>query len=81
VALARTLANDPPVILADEPTGNLDPDSRRVVLDFFDQLHAEGQTILVVTHDTFVADRAKRIFHLADGAITEQSESSQLRVA
>lgn len=81
VALARTLANDPPVILADEPTGNLDPDSRRVVLDFFDQLHAEGQTILVVTHDSFVADRAKRIFHLADGAITEQSESSQLRVA
>jgi putative ABC transport system ATP-binding protein len=81
VALARTLANDPPVILADEPTGNLDPDSRRVVLDFFDQLHAEGQTILVVTHDTFVADRAKRTFHLADGAITEQSESSQLRVA
>jgi putative ABC transport system ATP-binding protein len=81
VALARTLANDPPVILADEPTGNLDPDSRRMVLDFFDQLHDEGRTILVVTHDAIVANRAKRLFHLADGAITEQSEPSKIRVA
>jgi len=81
VALARTLANDPPVILADEPTGNLDPDSRRIVLDFFDQLHEEGRTILVVTHDAIVADRAKRLFHLADGAITDQSDTSKLRVA
>lgn len=81
VALARTLANDPPVILADEPTGNLDPDSRRIVLDFFDQLHSESRTILVVTHDMVVADRAKRTFHLADGAITDRSDASKLRVA
>lgn len=81
VALARTLANDPPVILADEPTGNLDPDSRRIVLDFFDELHAESRTILVVTHDAIVADRAKRTFHLVNGVITDQSEPSKLRVA
>lgn len=70
VALARTLANDPPVILADEPTGNLDPNSRQIVLDFFDQLHAEGRTILVVTHDVIVADRAQRRFELAGGLVT-----------
>jgi putative ABC transport system ATP-binding protein len=81
VALARTLANDPPVILADEPTGNLDPDSRRIVLDFFDQLHAESRTILVVTHDAIVAERAKRSFYLQDGAITDQAEQPKLRVA
>lgn len=70
VALARTLANDPQVILADEPTGNLDPDSRRVVLDFLDELHDEGRTIVMVTHDSAAAERAKRWLRLADGVIT-----------
>lgn len=71
VALARTLANNPPVILADEPTGNLDPDSRRMVLDFFDELHAEKRTIVMVTHDVAAAERAHRWLRLTDGTITQ----------
>lgn len=70
VALARTLANDPPAILADEPTGNLDPESRARVLDFFDELHAQGRSIVMVTHDPAAANRAQRRLVLADGAIT-----------
>ena len=60
VALARTLANDPCVILADEPTGNLDPEMRDQVLAFFDEFHRSGKTIIVVTHDPEVALRAAR---------------------
>lgn len=81
VALARTLANNPPVILADEPTGNLDPSSRRIVLDFFDELHAEGRTIVMVTHDTGAAERAGRWLHLNDGAITESLREQSIRAA
>lgn len=81
VALARTLANNPPVILADEPTGNLDPDSRRIVLDFFDELHAERRTIIMVTHDTAAAERAGRWLHLVDGTIAEASPSLLRRAA
>ncbi|MFI4875146.1 MAG: ABC transporter ATP-binding protein [Blastopirellula sp. JB062] len=74
VALARTLINDPQLILADEPTGNLDPASREVVLQAFDQCHAEGRTLVVVTHDMDVARRASRQMTLIDGTIVE-SES------
>jgi putative ABC transport system ATP-binding protein len=81
VALARTLANNPPVILADEPTGNLDPDSRRIILDFFDELHAEKRTIVMVTHDTAAAERAGRWLHLVDGTIAEASRGSLSRAA
>jgi len=70
VALARTLANSPSVILADEPTGNLDPESRRVVLDFFDELHQDGATIVMVTHDAVAADRAQTWLRLEHGTIT-----------
>jgi putative ABC transport system ATP-binding protein len=70
VALARTLANNPPIILADEPTGNLDAESRSLVLDFFDQLNSEGRTIVMVTHDPAAAERASRKLHLRDGRIT-----------
>lgn len=69
VALARTLANDPEVILADEPTGNLDPESRERVLGFFDQLHREGRTIVMVTHDMQAAQRSRRQVSLHDGRI------------
>lgn len=81
VALARTLANDPPVILADEPTGNLDPDSRRIVLDFFDELHAEGRTIVMVTHDSAAAERAAVRLKLVDGAIIEDVSISKSKAA
>lgn len=72
VALARTVANNPPVILADEPTGNLDPDSRTHVLNFLDDLHSRGRTIVVVTHDPTAAQRAQRQLKLRDGAIIEE---------
>ena len=74
VALARTLVNDPQIILADEPTGNLDPDSREVVLKAFDDCHAEGRTIVMVTHDPAAAARAERRLVLRDGTIREHSD-------
>ncbi len=69
VALARMLANDPEVILADEPTGNLDPETSASVLEFLVDLHREGKTVVLVTHDPGVADRAGRSLRLVDGAI------------
>ncbi len=81
VALARTLANDPPVILADEPTGNLDPSTREQVLDFLSDLCREGRTVVMVTHDPSAAERASRVLQLADGAVHADSRSGALRVA
>ncbi|MCO6435963.1 MAG: ABC transporter ATP-binding protein [Phycisphaerae bacterium] len=73
VALARTLANDPRIILADEPTGNLDPQTRDVVLATLDSFHREGRTIIVVTHDPAVAKRAQRRLSLSSGSIVDDS--------
>jgi putative ABC transport system ATP-binding protein len=73
VALARTLANDPALILADEPTGNLDPTTRESVLSLFDDFHDEGRTIIVVTHDPAVASRASRVLRLEEGSISALS--------
>jgi putative ABC transport system ATP-binding protein len=70
VALARTLANNPAVVLADEPTGNLDPEMRGVVLNFLDELHRERRTVVMVTHDPAAAARATRVLRIADGAVT-----------
>lgn len=70
VALARTLANDPSVILADEPTGNLDPDTRDDVIAFFQRFHRAGKTIVMVTHDPQIAQRATRELKLVDGAVS-----------
>jgi putative ABC transport system ATP-binding protein len=70
VALARTLANDPALILADEPTGNLDSDNRQAVLDFLDELHQAGRTIVMVTHDPSAAQRATASLHLQHGVLT-----------
>jgi macrolide transport system ATP-binding/permease protein len=69
VSIARALINDPPVILADEPTGALDSQSGADLLDLLDRLHAEGRTILVVTHDPSVAARARRVIRIRDGHI------------
>jgi putative ABC transport system ATP-binding protein len=74
VALARTLANDPAVILADEPTGNLDPETRQQVLEFLQDLSHEGRTVIMVTHDPVAASFAKRTIKLADGAIVDDSQ-------
>ncbi|MFO8016509.1 MAG: ABC transporter ATP-binding protein [Candidatus Woesearchaeota archaeon] len=71
VAIARALANDPDVILADEPTGNLDTRTGDTVMSFLSKLHREeGKTIVMVTHDPHVANSAERIEHLKDGKIT-----------
>ncbi len=69
VSIARALVNDPPVILADEPTGALDSQSGADLLDLLDSLHAEGRTILVVTHDASVAARARRVIRIRDGHV------------
>lgn len=70
VAIARALAADPDVIVADEPTGNLDSVSGSTILNMLDELHQKrGKTILMVTHEKYVAERAQRIIHLKDGQI------------
>ena len=69
VAIARALAPDPALILADEPTGNVDTDTGATVLDIFAELHAAGNTILLVTHERHVAERADQIVHITDGTI------------
>ena len=69
VAIARALANDPKLILADEPTGNLDTKTGASILDLFDDLQGEGRTLVMVTHDPNVADRAERRIHIVDGEI------------
>jgi macrolide transport system ATP-binding/permease protein len=73
VAIARALMNDPPVILADEPTGALDSRSGQDVMALLRQLHEEGRTIILITHDEKVAAQAKRIIRIQDGQITEDS--------
>jgi len=72
LALARMLANDPAVILADEPTGHLDPETSQQVIEFFEEVNAEGRTIVMVTHDPRAAKRAKRILRLDRGAIVSE---------
>jgi putative ABC transport system ATP-binding protein len=71
VALARMLANDPAVILADEPTGNLDPGTREEVMNYLVQFNREGRTIVMVTHDPEAAKRAKRIVKLVEGRVSD----------
>jgi putative ABC transport system ATP-binding protein len=71
VALARTLVNDPRLILADEPTGNLDPANRQLVLEILDESRSAGRTVVMVTHDPVAAQRAERQLCLCDGAVSE----------
>jgi putative ABC transport system ATP-binding protein len=71
VAIARALVTDPAVVLADEPTGNLDTRSGEEVLEIFSRLNAEGRTIVLITHEDSVAERARRVVRLRDGRIVE----------
>ncbi|MFH0981981.1 MAG: ABC transporter ATP-binding protein [Planctomycetota bacterium] len=73
VALARVLANDPEFILADEPTGNLDPETGQQILDLLEEMNREGRTIVMVTHDPRAAKRAQRTLRLADGVIRSEN--------
>ena len=68
-AIARALVNDPLIILADEPTGNLDTKTGSEIMDIFDKLHQQGHTVIMVTHEAEIARHARRIIHLRDGLI------------
>ena len=74
VALARALVNDPAIVLADEPSGNLDTETEADILDLFGEFHDAGTTMVVVTHERHVAERAERIVHLLDGEIERIEE-------
>jgi putative ABC transport system ATP-binding protein len=71
VAIARALITNPSIVLADEPTGNLDSSTGREIMALFDRLHAEGNTLIVVTHEAHVAKHARRVIHLRDGNIVK----------
>ena len=74
VAIARALVNDPSIILADEPTGNLDSKSGHEIMNILDELHNRGNTIILVTHEDDIAQHAHRVIRLFDGKITEDEE-------
>ncbi len=75
VAVARALANDPLILLADEPTGNLDTHTSTEIMVLFDELHSRGRTIIMVTHETHVAVHAQRTIHMRDGEIESDTRN------
>jgi putative ABC transport system ATP-binding protein len=77
VAIARALVNKPSILLADEPTGALDSQTGAEVMDLIDELHAQGLTVIVVTHDPLVAQRAERVITLSDGVIISDEENGK----
>ncbi|MBW8747133.1 MAG: ABC transporter ATP-binding protein [Acidobacteria bacterium] len=79
VAIARALVNSPSIILADEPTGNLDSKTGDEIMTLFDELHARGNTIVVVTHEPDIAEFAHRIVTIRDGKIASDNQSSRVR--
>ncbi len=76
VAIARALINQPDVLLADEPTGNLDADTGSSILELFHELHREGQTMVLVTHDQKVAEAADRVVTLVQGRLSPESAAA-----
>ena len=75
VAIARAIAQAPPIILADEPTGNLDSNSTREIMGILKGLHEEGRTVILITHDNEIAAQAKRVIKIMDGKIVEDYEN------
>lgn len=82
VAIARALVNNPSLVLADEPTGNLDTQTGEMVLETFQRLHAErGRTIVLITHESYVAEHAERIIFVRDGSIADDISVKNRRLA
>jgi len=79
-AIARALVNSPAVVFADEPTGNLDSKSGGQIMDFLQQLHNKGHTIVLITHETYTAEYAERIIKLHDGSLQSDARSHQRRL-
>jgi putative ABC transport system ATP-binding protein len=77
VAIARALVNDPAVLLADEPTGNLDSQTSEEIMGLFEHLNEGGRTIIMVTHDEDVASHARRIIRLRDGSIVDDQPTAR----
>jgi len=77
VAIARALANDPEMIVADEPTGNLDSKTGKFVMDFLEKMHQEGKTIILITHDLELVHYAKRIIYIRDGKIEKEIKAKK----
>ncbi len=80
VAIARALVNSPSILLADEPTGNLDSQTGHEIMKLFDHLHGEGHTIILVTHERDVADCAHRIVHILDGQIDRDERTKKVPI-
>lgn len=81
VAIARALVNEPSLLLADEPTGNLDTKTGDAILELFDELHAQGLTIVMVTHDPEMDKRCERVVKLLDGLINEDIAGGKIQIA
>jgi putative ABC transport system ATP-binding protein len=74
VAIARALSNDPSIILADEPTGNVDTKGGENIMNILEKINGKGETVIIVTHDPSIAKRAKRVLQITDGVVRETND-------
>ena len=80
VAIARALANDPPILLADEPTGNLDTETGQRIVALLAQIHAQGKTVVLVTHERYLSTVATRVIEMKDGRIVADRTPAEIRI-